>query len=208
MTDFLRRNIQFVVMLFVWVVCGFVNTYVAYAAVGISVMLLKRRNMYAELIIGFIFILILSDSRQYQLEFAKTIKNIYLILLTAFILFDTKQFKYKNTFIIPFVPFLIWAVITIFNAPEMSIAAQKTLSYGLLYFVAPTYFIKAFHNQGKVFLNDFTWLVTFILLAGLLLIIVKPDFVYLVGRYCGILGNPNGLGIFCTLFFILFAGCG
>jgi O-antigen ligase len=205
MTDFLKRNIQFVVMLLVWVVCGFINSYVAYVAVGLSVILLKRRNMYAELIVGFIFILILSDSRQYQLDFAKTIKTIYLLLLTLFILFDRKQFKYKNTFFLPFVPFLLWSVVTVFNAPQFTLAAQKTLSYGLLYFVAPTYFIKAFHEYGKSFLKDFTWLITILLLVGLLLIVIAPGFVYLAGRFTGIFGNPNGLGIFCTVFFILFS---
>lgn len=205
MKEFLQRNGQFLIMLLIWVVSGFVNTYLAYAAVGASILLLKRRNMYAELIIGFMFILILSDSRQYQLDFAKTIKNVYLVLLTFFMFFDKKQFRYKNTFFLPFVPFLLWAVITIFKAPQFSIAAQKTLSYGLLFLVTPTYFIKVFHEYGKVFLRDLSWFITLLLITGLLLIVLKPDFVFLAGRYTGILGNPNGLGIFSTLFFIFFA---
>jgi len=205
MKDFIRRNLQFIMMFLIWVACGFVNMYLAYAAVGISILLLKRRNMYAELIVGFIFILILSDSRQDQLEFAKTIKNIYLVSLTLFAIFDRKQFQYKNTFFLPFVPFLAWAVVTVFKAPQFSVAAQKTLSYGLLFLVTPTYFIKAFHEYGTRFLKDFTWLITCLLILGLLLIILKPDFVFLAGRFTGLLGNPNGLGIFCTLFFMLFS---
>ncbi len=192
-------------MLLIWVACGFVEKNIAVAVVTVSILLLKRRNMYAELIIGFIFILILSDSRQYQLEFAKSVKNIYLVLLTLFMFFDKKQFTYKNTFFLPFVPFMLWSVITLFKAPEFFLSAQKTLSYGLLFLVSPVYFIKAFHDYGKSFLRDFTWLITILLLIGLSLIILKPDFVFLAGRYSGILGNPNGLGIFCTLFFILFS---
>ncbi len=205
MKEFIQRNGQFLIMLLIWVVSGFVNTYLAYAAVGISILLLKRRSMYAELIVGFLFILILSDSRQYQLDFAKTIKNVYLVLLTFFMLFDKKQFRYKNTFFLPFVPFLAWSVVTVIKAPQFSLAAQKTLSYGLLFLVTPTYFIKVFHEYGKPFLRDLVWFITLLLIIGLGLIVLKPDFVFLAGRYTGILGNPNGLGIFGTLFFIFFA---
>jgi O-antigen ligase len=38
---------------------------------------------------------------------------------------------------------------------------------------------------------------------GLLLIFLNNDFVFLAGRYCGLLGNPNGLGLFVVLMIIL-----
>lgn len=95
MNEFLKRNLQFVVMLLIWVASGFVASPVAVGVVALSVILLKRKDMFPELIIGFIFILILSDSRQYQLEFAKKVKDIYLILLALFYFFDRKQFNFK-----------------------------------------------------------------------------------------------------------------
>jgi O-antigen ligase len=56
-----------------------------------------------------------------------------------------------------------------------------------------------------MFLRDFIYFITLLLIIGFSLIFIKNDFVYLAGRYNGILGNPNGLGIFSTMFFILLA---
>jgi O-antigen ligase len=199
MTDFLKRNTQFIAMLIIWVMAGWVMPQLGMVVALLSVVLLKRKNMYAELIMGFIFILVLSDSRQYQLEFAKITKDIYLVLLTLFYLFDQKQFKFKNSLFLPFIPFLAWSFFTVFRSYDMVISFQKTLSYGLLYFTIPAYFIKSFRTSGSIFLKDFIMLMALIFITGLLLIVVKPDFVYLAGRYSGILGNPNGLGIFVVV---------
>jgi O-antigen ligase len=42
-----------------------------------------------------------------------------------------------------------------------------------------------------------------VLAAGLILRILNPEFVTLEGRFSGLLGNPNGLGLFCTLLIIV-----
>jgi len=203
MSDYLKRNLQFVAMLAIWVIAGMVNIQAGLAVVALSVVLLKRKDLYAEMIIGFIFILILSDSRQDQLEFAKKVKDIYLILLTMFYLFDRKQFAFKNTLILAFLPFLVWAFAMAFRSPDMMVSFQKTLSYGLLYFIVPAYFIKAFRDKGAIFIKDFVYLVVLLLIIGFILIPIKNDFVFLAGRYNGILGNPNGMGIFTALVIIL-----
>ncbi len=203
MSEFLKRNLQFLFMLAIWVAAGWVAPVAGIGVVAISVMLLKRKEMFAEMIIGLIFILILSDSRQYQLDFAKQVKDIYLLLLTLFYLFDRKQFQFKNTLVISFIPFLVWSFAMCFRSPDMMLSFQKTLSYGLLYLIVPAYFIKAFHDKGPQFLKDFILLITVLLIAGLLLIVVNPEFVYLAGRYTGVLGNPNGMGIYSVLFLML-----
>src|SRR5688572_25364593 len=128
MSEFLKRNIQFLVMLAIWVAAGWVNINAGVAVVALSVILLKRKELYAEMIIGLIFILILSDSRQDQLEFAKKVKDIYLLLLTLFYLFDRKNFQFKNTLIFSFLPFLIWSFAMTFRSPDMMVSFQKTLS--------------------------------------------------------------------------------
>ena len=57
MQNFFSRNLQFIVMLFIWIAAGQIATPVALGVIAISVILLKRRDYYSELIIGFIFIL-------------------------------------------------------------------------------------------------------------------------------------------------------
>jgi len=125
------------------------------------------------------------------------------LLLTLFYLFDRKHFQFKNTLILAFLPFLIWSFAVSFRSPDMMVAFQKTLSYGLLYFIVPAYFIKSFHVKGAEFLKDFILLVTLLLIIGLILIVVSPSFVFLAGRYTGILGNPNGMGIYSVLVLML-----
>lgn len=204
MLEYLKRNIQFLAMLTIWVASGWVMTDAGVAVVLLSVVLLKRKEMFAEMIIGLIFILILSDSRQDQLEFSQKVKDMYLLLLTLFYLFDRKHFQFKNTLVLSFIPFLIWSFAMVFRSSEMMVAFQKTLSYGLLYFIVPAYFIKAFHDKGPQFLKDFIMLVSILLFTGFLLIILNPEFVYLAGRYTGVLGNPNGMGIYCVITLMLF----
>ncbi len=63
--------------------------------------------------------------------------------------------------------------------------------------------MKAFRDRGAMFLKDFIFTITLILIVGLLLIVVNSNFVYLAGRFCGIFGNPNGLGLFSALMLML-----
>jgi O-antigen ligase len=191
-------------MLLIWIASGMIATPLAYITVPVSVLLLKRKGMYAELISGFIFLLVLSDSRQDGLEFAKNAKNIYLVLLTLFFLFDRKEFRIKGTFVAPFIPFLIWASFQIIRNPETMVSIQKTLSYGLIFLVSPAYFIKVFREQGTRFLRDHSFLMSYLLLAGLILYFTMRETVLVGFRYSGVLGNPNAIGLFCTVFFILF----
>lgn len=197
--EYFHRNLQFVLMLIVWVVSGMIHEMAALGVITLSLLLMKRKGLYAEMIIGFIFILILSDSRQYELMFAQKVKDIYLLILAAFYLLDLKTFRFKNTLFLSFVPFLVWSLAMAFRGPDLMVAIQKTLSYGLLYVVAPAYFIKSFKTVGPVFIRDFIILVLVLLVIGLLLLALNPGFVFYAGRFTGIFGNPNGLGIFVTL---------
>src|SRR6187551_2504725 len=102
MLEFLKKNNQLVLMVLVWMVCGNILTELAMGVVVISVLLLKRKDMYMELILGFMILLMFSDSKMLSLGFAKEIKDIYLILLTLFLLFDWKNFKQKNIIFVSF----------------------------------------------------------------------------------------------------------
>jgi O-antigen ligase len=90
-----------------------------------------------------------------------------------------------------------------FRSPEFQVAFQKTLSYTLLYLVIPSYFTKGFRTHGAIFLKDFIFMVHTMLIIGLILAVANPNFVFLAGRYCSLLGNPNGIGIYGFLMVIL-----
>lgn len=204
MIEYLTRNGQFALMIIVWVIAGAVNSTLGIGVVALSVLLLKRKNMYAEMFSGFVLILFLSDSWKPYLAFAKDVKVFYLLLMAVFLLFDSKSFRHKNIFLLPFVPFFIWASFQIMRNPEFMVSVQKTLSYVLLILVVPSYLFKIFYDRGSAFIKDHVMLMSYLLLIGLVMFIIIPAEVTIVGRYQGLMGNPNGIGVFCTVLFMLF----
>ncbi len=205
MLQFIRNNSQFVIMCLAWVLCGIINQNLGVAAVTLSVVMLKMKGMYKELILGLLFLLIMSDSRQTEALYAATAKNIYIVLLSVFYFFDRKNFSGSNDYFKPFIPFFIWGGLMLLQAPSVNFtnSAMKTLSYVLLFTVVPAYFLKQFREEGESFLRDVIMLFCLILLVGVIMIPLFPNTVFLVGRFCGVYGNPNGIGIACTLLFIL-----
>ncbi len=205
MIDFLKQNAQLVIMILVWAFCGLINTNLAIAVVTVCVLLMKQKGFYKELILGFLFILVMSDNRQPSAYYAANVKNIYVVLLALFYFFDRKNFSFKNTYFIPFIFFFVAGAVSLTQAPavNMSNSFQKTLSYILLLMVMPAYFIKSLNMYKESFLKDIFYFYSYILLVGILFIAVFPGSVFLVGRFSGLYGNPNGIGIACTLFFLL-----
>jgi hypothetical protein len=79
---------------------------------------------------------------------------------------------------------------------------MKMVSYALLLLVIP-WFVNTLLNEDRDrFLTHLIILGTIILIIGVALRFVYPGFVIFIGdRFSGLLGNPNGLGIFGFLFF-------
>ena len=146
--------------------------------------------MYKELILGLLFLLVMSDNRQDEALYAVTAKNFYIVLISAFYFFDRKNFRGLNDYFKPFVVFFIWSAIVLTQAPMVNFtnSAMKTLSYMLLFTVTPAYFIKAFREHGEEFIKDVIMMFACILLAGIIMIPLFPDVVFLVGRYSGVYG--------------------
>ncbi|HNN11425.1 MAG TPA: O-antigen ligase family protein [Bacteroidia bacterium] len=182
-----------------------VNETLGVAAVALSVVMLKLKGMYKELILGLFFLLVMSDSRQSEALYAAQAKNIYIVLLSLFYFFDRKNFTGTNDYFKPFILFFIWSAAMLMQAPSVNFmnSAMKTLSYILLFTVVPGYFIKAFRELGESFIKEVIMLFCCILLIGIVMIPLFPNTVFLVGRFCGVYGNPNGIGIACTLLFML-----
>lgn len=204
MLDFIKKNDHFFLILLSWVVIGRFVPQAMLAIIPLSLLLFKQKNRFMEMLIGFVFILILSDSRQDEMAFAKNVKDIYLVMMTLFMFFDQKQFRQVNKFFYPFIPFFLMAIFTISKSPESEVAVKKTLSYILLYITIPAYIVKVLDDDPRLFLRNLVNFLNILLFVGFLLIPIANDKVFLAGRYSGILGNPNGIGIFCTLYFLVF----
>jgi len=161
-----------------------------------------------ELLLGFFFILILSDSRQDSLIWAADVKNECIVLLTIFLLLNRKDFGTFNTFYQKFVPFFIIAFVCLFYSPTQifSTAFQKTLSYLFLLFVTSNYALRCHREHGREFYRTLVYFGMGILIFGLALRYINPIQAYgEEHRFRGLLGNPNGLGVFVLLVFLTFS---
>ncbi|MCW3082856.1 MAG: hypothetical protein JWP12_222 [Bacteroidetes bacterium] len=205
MKAYYTENIQFYIILFVWLVTGMYGGPIIYIVLPATLLLMKRQGMYEEMLLGFFFILILSDSYELRLFFAKSAKNIYITLLAVFFLFDSKEFQPLNSLYKLFFPFFLISVYCLCFTETFGISVQKTLSYYLMILVIPNYFAKIYRDNGEAFFRNLVYFVVTILLISALLIVVSHNVAYSSGRYRGMLGNPNGLGLFCFLVFLLFS---
>ncbi|MGD1847264.1 MAG: O-antigen ligase family protein [Salibacteraceae bacterium] len=194
-------------MLLIWLGVGIVSAEASYGIIPLIVLALRRKGRYAEILLGFLFILIISDSRQYSLSFAVSLKNVYIVLMALILYIDRSKFQPMSNLIKGFVPFFVISTIALIQAPgdELFISVQKMLSYILLLLVVPNFLLLSYRLQGESFLRNLVWLGTLILFLGIVFRILNFDFIIVKGRFAGVFGNPNGLGIFCLLFWMLAA---
>ena len=54
MLNFFKQHYKFFVMLLIWVIAGAIHQYIAFAVIPLSILLLKQKERYVELLIGFI----------------------------------------------------------------------------------------------------------------------------------------------------------
>ncbi|NNF01933.1 MAG: hypothetical protein HKN22_04550, partial [Bacteroidia bacterium] len=203
MLDFIGRYKLFIAMLAVWLIVGIAAGPAVLAIIPVCVILMHRKKMYPELIMGFFFLIVLSDSRQYYFFFAKNAKNLYLIMMALILIFDNRNFRLKAKVFYPFLPFLFFAFGLVAISPIQFFSLQKTIAYSLMFVAIPNYVLRIMKDRGEEIFKDIILFFTFVLMIGIIMIPILPDIVYLKGRFTGILGNPNGVGIFCTVFFLL-----
>jgi O-antigen ligase len=193
------------VLLF-WTITGMYLGPVIYGIIPITLLSYKTKDKYQEILLGFFYMLILSDSRQASLSFAENAKNVYIVMMVLF-LFSRKSFSPFNKLVMPYIPFFLVAYISIFFAPPeiIGIAIEKTTSYLFLIMVVSNYVQYCYKKHGADFFKILIYFGASILAVGFVLRVINPAQTIMEGRYRGMLGNPNGLGIFALLFFLLFS---
>ena len=203
MLDYIKSERSLLLVLLFWVFAGTIYAPVTWGVIPLTLLLFQRRKMYTEMLIGFFVILTLSDSRQQTFLFAADIKDIYLVILAVFMLIDRAAFAPRERLVFRFIPFFVVAALCLIFSEVLLTGAQKTLSYILLFLVVPNYLVYGWKTEGENSIRKFIWTGVVLLVIGFIFRFISPGFVTLAGRYSGILGNPNGLGLFCIVFFIL-----
>ena len=156
-------------------------------------------------LLGLWFMMLLSDSRQYLFGFAQTVKPV-VMLTVAFLVWSDRRYWLQINIHSAFIPFFIVSIISLLNSPVQFTSIQKMASYFLLLYVIPQLVLRLLITEKERLLKGLTAFGTLVLIVGLALKYVMPDLVIFqeTGRFNGLLGNPNGLGIFSFVFFMLY----
>lgn len=190
------------ILLISWAAFGaFLPSVAAVAVCSISYLLVLRTKDLSLILLSTLALLLMSDSRADMFQFAAQAKIITVSLLLLFVLLNWRDLsQYRNEVFKFFFPFLAFGVLSTFWSVEPFLTLQKSASYGLVFFVIPILYKGAYAQNDRIGLDMISFVMVF-LAIGLAINFVFPDFTSLVGRYRGLLGNPNGLGIFLTVFF-------
>ncbi|MBK9512810.1 MAG: O-antigen ligase family protein [Flavobacteriales bacterium] len=205
MLTYLRDSLQFFLLIIVWVVVGAYAGPLLFALLPLSVFLMKSRGLWADVIFGFLIILVLSDMTPFftRMKVVKDAKNTYIVALTLiFALERYRFFPYSRLFNI-FLPFFLYSLFPLVFSNNLAVALQKTLSFALMYLIVPNYILYNFRLQGWPFFRNLVFFMCAILVAGLGINFMGDFFAYVGGRFRGLFGNPNGMAIYCYLVIVL-----
>lgn len=198
----LEKNNYFIFLF--WIVVGAISSQLAYLVIPVHIIIMKKKYNWIWIILGFWLILTLSDSRQGVFRFAQGAK-MFVLLAISYLFVTTPKESGWQKMVTPFIPFLLVAFGSLIGSPQPFYGFQKTFSYLLLLFVIPGLIQMIIRNERDRFLYNLILIGTIILASGVVLRFIRPSFVIFGGeRFSGILGNPNGLGIYAFLFSVLF----
>ncbi|MGQ1947092.1 O-antigen ligase family protein [Geofilum sp. OHC36d9] len=204
MLEYLQYERNNYLALLFWIALGMFTGPLVYIAIPVHMLLLRQRGQWLWVLLGFWLILTLSDSRHEIFAFAKNLKVVAMLSLSYLSITSEKEDE-AYRFITPFIPFLILAFISLTYNPRIFYSFQKTLSYLLLLLVIPGTVQLLLRYERRRFLYGIVVLGALIMSVSLLLIAIVPDFVFFnKERFSGLLGNPNGMGMYGFLFLALF----
>ena len=198
-------NLHFPIILFFWLLSGILFGPFVNIVITATLIYWNYHERFGEMLVGLFFILILSDSRHEFLAFANFSKQLYILLLVLFLILNIKKFQPLNYLFLFFVPFFLFASLSILRNDDFLNTSLRTFSYLLLLVVVPNYFLYAYKKDKSDFIRFYLYFGFVILLVGLLLKVILPQYVTFLGaRFSGVFGNPNGLGIFSLLYIITY----
>lgn len=205
-----KQNAQFIMLLIIMYVVGVWGGPIIYLLFPIIFFLFGLKGLFFEMLITSLWMLILSDyipvknATYDDLQFAKDLKPLIPLSLFAFYILHRDEFPKIPKIFINFVPFFIVTLLALQYSIKIDVGIKKYLSFVLMYFCVPVYVNYLHHKYGALFWNSLLTFITWILVIGLVLGLVAPQIGMIGGdRFKGILGNPNGLGIFLNLTFML-----
>lgn len=203
MINAIKANYNIILYFSLWIVAGMISKELGYMLCLVTFLGFKRKDWSTLLVIGLWFTLILSDNYK-GLNFTSVIKPVIMVLAFIFVWFDKSNFPFKSNLHKYFFPFFVIIGCLWVRSPEPMQSLQKTISLIFLFLTVPSLVMNSYVKDGKQFFYTLIWFVWFMLSVTFIGQFINPDYFTFSGRYCGIFRNPNGLGVFVTLFYFLF----
>lgn len=205
MLNFFRQEIQLYVLILIWVIASAFIPVMVYGLLPLSILIFRHRESFPEILFGFIMVLVLSDVHKdiHALNSFKNAKNIYIVFMSLLFLNDSGRFMPMSKVFTLFLPFSLYSIFPLIFSPAVILSLQKTISYSLLILIVPNYVLYCFRMHGWPFIRNLMLFLVSVLIVGLYFRLTPEGFVN--GRFRGIFGNPNGLGLYCYLSAALFA---
>lgn len=205
MLSFLVRSWQFYLLVILYVVVGVYARPMLFVVLPLSVFLMKSRDMWPDMIFGFIIVLVLSDMTPwfFAMKVFKSAKNTYIIALAMVFFLERYRFvPFSKVFNI-FLPFFVYSIFPLVFSNSLVVGLQKTISYMLLYLIVPNYVLYNYRRWGWEFFRNLARFMAVVLISGLLILYWGPFYAYMLGRFRGLFGNPNGIANFSFLLIML-----
>ncbi|MFN8397394.1 MAG: O-antigen ligase family protein [Bacteroidia bacterium] len=202
MLDFLERHqILFLFILPVLIFAGAAVNVSAIVIAAVAIGYFFRKDRHDSIIVFFVMVLLLGDSRLMEIQFIKGIRVEVMVLMFAISIYELRNNYYRvNMLMLYYLPFLGVALLALIFSPLQELALEKTISFSIFYFVLFNYVHHKFERYGAQLMIDVLYLIVSILSLGFILLPLFPDYLTYGGqRYNGIMGNPNGMGMLVTL---------
>lgn len=209
MKQFIQKySLLFFIFFPIWFIVGNIFAPISLVILFVYLIFLYRRGADLEIILLLFIILILGDSRSPIFQYVKPARVLITVFIFILSLIDLKIGIYKlKKIYLWLVPFLLVSITGLFASPDIVTAITKTISYFLIIFIAIHYISYRVVEYKFIIFRDITFLLLLVYLIGLLIFPMSPSFVMILtpdgSRFRGLFGNPNGLGTFSTLNFIL-----
>lgn len=188
----------FVVLVFLFIL-GNIFLPLSWLALGLFLAFWIYKGRDDFLIVMLLVILILGDSREDYFFFVKNLRIVAILLVGLRSLFQIGQGKYHFRRIFLWsIPFFIIALLGGLRSPSVGTSMSKMVSY-LLLIIITLHYIPYHFKRRTTLLPDVATLGIWVFLIGLIMMVINPSLAFLLGRFRGLLGNPNGLGIYATL---------
>ena len=191
-------------VLLITVAAGFASSFAGTLVALIITLLIVKAEKWSLLIVFFFAILTFSDSRLGMFSFSTMVKPVLTLLLGLLALFFYSKSTRAPRLFRSFAPFILCTIYGLLYSPMLEVSAQKALSYGMIIILVPLFAFMAYKKDKLRFLENIIFFIMVVMGTGVLLSRIFPEEMYLVGRFRGLLGNPNGLGLFITNGFLLF----